>query len=308
MSTARHRSPCPRGDYAHRVTSVASRTQTDTGGFGVRSLTVADLPRVHELIGAQPIAHCFLASRLVTSTGAFSGWGGEAWGYVSGDAVTSGLFLGANVVPLGTDEQARAAFATRLRLTGRRGSSIIGYADEVLDLWRLIEPAWGVARDVRECQPLLSIQGTPHVDPDGDVRRVRPDEIDLLLPACIAMFTEEVGVSPITGGLLHAYRSRIAELIAEGRALARIDDGRVVFKAEIGAASPVACQVQGVWVDPELRGRGLAAPGMAAVVDYARREVAPTVSLYVNDFNVAARRAYDRVGFQEMGTFATILL
>ncbi len=308
MRMAHHQSRCPKKDYSHRVTSVASRTQMDTGGFGVRSLTVADLPRVHELIGAQPIAHCFLASRLMTSTGAFAGWGGEAWGYMSDDTLGSGLFLGANVVPLGTDAQARAAFATRLRLTGRRGSSIVGYADEVLDLWRLIEPAWGVARDVRARQPLLSIQEPPHTEPDGDVRRVRPDEIDLLLPACIAMFTEEVGVSPVTGGLLHAYRSRIAELIAEGRALARIDDGKVVFKAEIGAASSAACQVQGVWVDPALRGRGLAAPGMAAVVDYARREIAPTVSLYVNDFNTAARRTYDRVGFQEIGTFATILL
>jgi predicted GNAT family acetyltransferase len=122
------------------------------------------------------------------------------------------------------------------------------------------------------------------------------------------MFTEEVGVSPVSGGLMSAYRSRIAELIAEGRALARIEDGRVMFKAEIGAASAQACQVQGVWVEPELRQRGLAAPGMAAVVDYARRAIAPTVSLYVNDFNTAARRTYERVGFQEIGTFATILL
>lgn len=308
MRMARLRSRCPDREYSHRVTSVVSRSQTDTGGFGVRSLTVADLPRIHELIDAQPIAHCFLASRLMTSTGAFAGWGGEAWGYVSDDSLASGLFLGANVVPLGTDAGARAAFAARLRLTGRRGSSIVGYADEVLDIWRLIEPAWGVAREVRACQPLLSIEGAPNIESDPDVRRVRPDEIDVLLPACIAMFTEEVGVSPITGGLLHAYKSRIAELIAEGRALARIEDGRVVFKAEIGASSSAACQVQGVWVDPALRGRGLAVAGMAAVVEYARHEIAPTVSLYVNDFNTAARRTYERVGFQEIGTFATVLL
>ena len=41
---------------------------------------------------------------------------------------------------------------------------------------------------------------------------------------------------------------------------------------------------------PERRGRGLSAPGMAAVVRYALRRIAPLVSLYVNDYNRAARR------------------
>jgi predicted GNAT family acetyltransferase len=31
-------------------------------------------------------------------------------------------------------------------------------------------------------------------------------------------------------------------------------------------------------------------------------------SLYVNDFNTVARSAYARVGFAEVGTFATVLL
>jgi predicted GNAT family acetyltransferase len=81
----------------------------------------------------------------------------------------------------------------------------------------------------------------------------------------------------------------------------------VVFKAEIGAVTPLACQVQGVWVPPELRGRGHAAAGMAAVVAHALRAVAPVVSLYVNDFNVPARAAYRRVGFSEAGTFMSVL-
>jgi len=90
-------------------------------------------------------------------------------------------------------------------------------------------------------------------------------------------------------------------------AIARIEDGQVVFKAEIGSITPLACQVQGVWVRPDLRGRGLAAAGMAAVVTEALRNVAPVVSLYVNDFNAPARAAYRRVGFTETATFASVL-
>ena len=63
--------------------------------------------------------------------------------------------------------------------------------------------------------------------------------------------------------------------------------------------------MQGVWLDPALRGRGLAAPAMAAVVQLARTMV-PTVSLYVNDYNLPARATYARVGFETVGEFATV--
>jgi predicted GNAT family acetyltransferase len=166
---------------------------------------------------------------------------------------------------------------------------------------------WGPAREVRAHQPVLAIDGPPEIRPDPAVRRVRPNEIDRLLPAAIAMFTEEVGVSPIGADHGAQYRARVAELIRSGRAFARFEDGEVVFKADIGAATPLACQIQGVWVRPDRRGNGLAGPGMAAAVEHARRDVAPIVSLYVNDYNVAARAAYRRVGFREVGTFATVL-
>jgi predicted GNAT family acetyltransferase len=45
---------------------------------------------------------------------------------------------------------------------------------------------------------------------------------------------------------------------------------------------------------------------MAAVVEHARR-LAPVVSLYVNDYNYKARASYRRVGFEQVGTFATVL-
>ena len=104
---------------------------------------------------------------------------------------------------------------------------------------------------------------------------MRPDELDILYPACVAMFTEEVGISPANGDGGSLYRARVGELIGQGRAFARIEDGRVVFKAEVGAATQEACQIQGVWVDPALRGRGYANGGMAAVVAQAQASVAP---------------------------------
>ena len=274
----------------------------------VRTLGPADLGAALALADKNPVAHCFVRSRIIAS--GLDPWRsqGELWGYDEDGELTALLYLGANAVPVETHDAARAAFAQRARGRGRRCSSLVGPRDEVLDLWNRLGPEWGTARDIRSEQPLMAITGSPALDADPRVRFSVPSELPVVLPACIAMFTEEVGVSPTSHGAGPAYRARVAELIEQHRSLVRIDDGSVTFKAEIGSIAAGVCQVQGVWVAPERRGSGLAAPGMAAVVAAAQRQFAPTVSLYVNDFNTKARRVYERVGFDYVGTFATVLL
>ena len=135
---------------------------------------------------------------------------------------------------------------------------------------------------------------------------VRSDQLEAYLPAAVAMFTEEVGVDPRIPDGGAAYRQRVAGLIDAGRAFAHFENGRVVAKAEIGALSRSVGLIQGVWVDPTRRGQGLAAPAVAAVTrDIQRRGRLP--SLYVNNFNTPALRAYARIGYRQSRTFASVL-
>ena len=62
-----------------------------------------------------------------------------------------------------------------------------------------------------------------------------------------------------------------------------------------------------MWVHPEYRGHGLGTAGTAAVVASVT-DSGRMASLYVNDFNTIARAACTRVGFAEVGTFATVLM
>ena len=277
-----------------------------TSGF-LRTLGPGDRGEVLDVLGRDPVANVFVVSRILASGSGMRALGGELWGHVADDRLQAVCYAGANLVPSGASPEAVGLFADRARRQGRRCSSIVGPAEVVGPLWDRLEPTWGAARDVRPSQPLMATSRPSSVPPDPRVRRVRTDEVDVLMPACIAMFTEEVGVSPLQAGGEGLYRARVAELVGSGRAFARIEDGRVVFKAEIGAATPDACQVQGVWVTPEMRGRGIAGAGMAAVVAYALADVAPVVSLYVNDYNHPARASYRRSGFTEVGTFMSVL-
>ncbi|MDQ1007992.1 putative GNAT family acetyltransferase [Streptomyces sp. V4I23] len=278
-------------------------TQTTT-----RVLDPGELGAALAILESDPVTNAFVTARVQVA--GLDPWrlGGEMWGWYADGQLRSLCYSGANLVPVCATPEAVRAFADRARRTGRRCSSIVGPAEPAAALWRLLEPSWGPARDVRAHQPLMVTETVPDdIEPDPYVRRIRKDEMDVIMPACVAMFTEEVGVSPLAGdgGLL--YQARVAELVSTGRAFARIEDGKVVFKAEIGAATAKACQIQGVWVAPEYRGRGLSETGMAAVLRYALADVSPIVSLYVNDYNTAARAAYRRVGFREVGAFMSVL-
>ncbi|HEY0506594.1 MAG TPA: GNAT family N-acetyltransferase [Blastococcus sp.] len=275
-----------------------------------RVLDERDESAVHRLLASDPVAACVLAGRVESSGTGPASLGAPLWGIGDGSELDAVCLAGANLIPFavpGAERVAAAAFAERARRAGRRCSTIVGPAASVAPLWNLLGPDWGPARDHRPSQPLLAIDRAPSVAPEPGVRPVRPAELETLLPAAVAMFTEEVGVSPlrVDGGA--SYRARVAELIRAGQSLAWIEDGEVLFKAEIGAVSRAACQVQGVWVAPAHRGRGIGTAGTAAVVEYARAVLAPVVSLYVNDFNTAARAAYRRVGFREVGEYASVL-
>ena len=273
---------------------------------GDRRVTVVrDAPAVWRVFGDDPVGSCMVAARVADHGIDPAAIGGELW--TRRGPHESLCFAGANLIPLRGAREDLNAFADEAMSTARRCSSLVGRAELVMPMWERLESAWGPARDVRDCQPLMALSRHPSCDLDTEVRQVRPDELDAYLVAAVDMFIGEVGVDPRVGDGGRGYRRRVASLIAAGRAWARFERGEVIFKAEVGSQSPGVSQIQGVWVHPERRGQGLGTAGtatVAAVIVGSGR----TASLYVNGFNEVARAAYARVGFAEVGTFATILL
>lgn len=269
---------------------------------------------------------------------------GELWGFPQEGPLEAACWAGANLIPIvpGSEfdaelaRDALAAFAQLADQSPRRSSSIVGPKQLVLPLWESLDGSWRRPREVRASQPSMAISGPPLIEPDPTVRLARESEFDLVLPASVHMFIEEVGVSPLAFGSAQ-YAARVRELISASRTLVSIDSRAVpgadlqmaslqqsglrlsgqdpapivqetvTFKADFGAVISEVAQVQGVWVNPRLRGRGLAAPGMAAVVAHGLTHVAPTISLYVNDYNHRALSVYRKVGFEQVGEYATVL-
>jgi len=301
--SAGSRGPVVDSDHPDRQAVLVLRTSSP-----VRALSVGDRDEALELCARDPAANVFVASRI--EEGALRATPGSLLGYHVGGELRGMCWASANVVPVECDGEAIEAIAARIRRWQRGCASVFGPSAQVEAMWQQLAPHWGAPRAIRSVQPLMATSTHPRelglvIDPR--VRLARKDEVDLVLPAAAAMFTDEIGYPPYHGSS-RGYRVLIAALVNEGHTFVWVEDHEVLFKADVGSAAIGAAQIQGVWLAPRLRGRGLGTPLMAAATALILERVAPLATLYVNDYNAPARATYQAIGFREVGTFTTVLL
>lgn len=124
----------------------------------------------------------------------------------------------------------------------------------------------------------------------------------------VRMYTEEMGPLARDEDLPLVRRSAAQRVLLGRTVLVRHPvDGKLLFKASVMSRCPRAVQIEGVWVRPELRGRGLARRALSELCRRLLTE-ADRVTLYVNDGNEPALRLYARLGFRVHCPWATILL
>jgi predicted GNAT family acetyltransferase len=289
------------------VVSASGHRRISAGASRVRVLGRADLDDALALLRRDPVVNVFAHYRTVVTQLEPRWLGGEMWGWYVDGRLDAMCHVAANVVPVNADDVACSAFAARLRKERPDFVTIVGPRTQVEGLWNGLEGHVPGPRELRWDQPHMVIDHDPAVEPDPLVTCTSEDRFEALYPACVAMYTEEVGVSPESHGGRSLYQARVRQLLGRGWSFSRIEDGEVVFKAEVACVTEYAAQVQGVYVAPHRRGEGLGTRGMAAVAAHVRRNIAPAVSLYVNGHNAPARAAYIAAGFRQTETFSTLM-
>lgn len=213
------------------------------------------------------------------------------------------VFLGGRwfTAPFAPDPADAAALGQRLRgvLQLRRAVGERNATDAFWSQW----PADEVETVLSHPQRLMRIrQGDPvPARTLPGLRPAVPSEERAVHEASAEMQIEELGVDPRLEEP-SAFRAQVAERIRSGRTWVLVENGRIVFKAEVALRSRYGAQIGGVWVPPSDRGRGLASSGMS---DLTRRllERNATVSLHVHERNAPALAAYRRAGYVEGAAF-----
>jgi ribosomal protein S18 acetylase RimI-like enzyme len=216
-----------------------------------------------------------------------------------GSRFTALCHVGANLVPSG---EGTAAFASVAADGDPR--MIVGEERAVGELWEALRATLPAPLDDRPGQPVYVLEEPPPPGESG-LRRARLSDLELLVETSAAAFLEEVGVDAhARDPALFHWRTRTQ--IDQGRSWLWEEDGRVMFKAEASAWTERAVQLQQVWVDPELRGRGYAKRGLADLCVLLLAET-PAVCLFVRPENAPAIALYESIGMRRTIAYRSLI-
>jgi len=222
------------------------------------------------------------------------------------EAIAGVGFFGRQVVLATRDPSVVDAFV-ELGVGHKRERMIVGPLAEIARYWELVGPRHAPARTIRERQPLLAV--TPRtLRGESDAVRVRQADMgdcDYVTENSALMIQGELGYDPRTRSP-GDFEAGVAQMIERGLWWIGEDREGPCFSLNVGPYSDQTIQLQGIYAPEDRRGSGLATAALAGI---CRRlfDDAPTLSLFVNDFNTPALRLYERTGFEEVGAFRSIL-
>jgi hypothetical protein len=254
--------------------------------------TIPRLAPILDFCAEDPVERVFLEDVARRGLGRFTA-------VEDGERLTALCHVGANVVPSG---QGCGAFA---EVTARsRARMVIGEEKAVGELWDAVSSRMPPPREDRPGQPVYVIDEPPAPGETG-LREATTADLDVLVPACAQAHFEEIGVDPLRRDP-EGFRWRTQAQIGEGRSWVWLDGDTILFKAEASAWTPHAVQLQQVWVDPAVRGRGYGARGMR---DLCRRllERTPTVCLFVRADNEAGIATYESIGMRRTISYRSLI-
>ncbi|MDR1148945.1 MAG: GNAT family N-acetyltransferase [Spirochaetaceae bacterium] len=186
--------------------------------------------------------------------------------------------------------------------------SLQGLSEEVGMLEAMLTPLGIAGREAVNFKLMtLERNPSPIKTPAGlSFRRAEKSDIDELLPLQAAYEKEEV--LP-TGAILdiRVCRCNLERIITKEKSLVALLDGRVIGKINTNAKSYSRCQIGGVYVLPEHRGKGVAS-SLTAIFSRILLAENKGVNLFVNVNNTGARKAYTRCGFQELADYRIVYI
>lgn len=256
-------------------------------------LVEPELDRILAYTAEDPVERVFLEDVARRGQGRFVG-------LEEGGALAALCHIGANVVPSG---RGCGAFADAAARSGAR--MLIGEQGAVTELWEAARGRLATAREDRPGQPVYSIVDPPEPGGTG-LRAATVADVELLVPACAAAHEVELGIDPLRRDA-DGFRWRTRGQVEDGRSWLWEEDGVIRFKAEASAWTPAAVQLQQVWTDPAVRGRGFATAALRDLIRLLLARV-PRVCLFVRAENGPAIRLYEKVGMRHVLDYRSVLL
>jgi predicted GNAT family acetyltransferase len=275
------------------------------GYVEVIALTDEHRAEALDFLAARPIHTVYMAG-LIRDNGLVSPLNRGSF-YASRDAEGHivGIALIGHITALQTDDEAAIEAFARLAQNYSHAHAILGESEMVERFWHYYAQAGQQLR--LACREMLFTQSWPvEAREPVSLRRATLDDIELVMPVHAAMAFEESGINPMERDP-EGFRQRTARRIEQGRVWVLVEDGQLIFKADVASVTAGATYVEGVYVNPEERGKGYGARCMSQLSRTLLQNTR-AVCLLANERNQSAQGLYRKVGFKMRGQYDTIFL
>jgi ribosomal protein S18 acetylase RimI-like enzyme len=192
---------------------------------------------------------------------------------------------------------------------------IMGERERVADFWGhyaasgrrqrltcrewLFELSWPRSADL----PVCDRTGT---NACPTLRRATTAELELVMPVQAELAFAESGINPMQIDP-EGFRQRCLRRIEQGRTWVVVENGMLIFKADVISRTTAVSYLEGIWIREDRRANG---SGLRFMSDLMRRllEETKSICLLVNETNKLAHSFYRKCGFHFRATYETIFL
>ncbi len=255
-----------------------------------------------------PTIHAVIMHGFLSDNGLSRGLNrGDYYGYRTALGVLEGLALiGHSTLFDARSDAALDAFALLARETATPINMIMSagdQADRFFDVYSdgLYEPRRRCVEIAFETRFPCTVQKSVY-----NVRLGTPGDIDGISRAQAELAFVESGVNPLAIDA-DGFRRRVMRRIEMGRTYVVVVDGKLIFKADLIAATDEAAYLEGVYVAPTDRGRGTGSACLSQVC-LELLHSSSTVNLLSNSEIANAHGCYARAGFRQSGRYTTLFV
>jgi len=183
---------------------------------------------------------------------------------------------------------------------------IMGEKERVADFWTHYSEAG--RRQRLACREWLFELTWPLEarQPVLELRQATQSELESVMPIQAQLAFAESGINPMEVDE-EGFRQRCLRRIEQGRTWVVIEDGQLVFKADVISKTPDVIYLEGIWLREDHRNKNV---GIRFMSELMRRLLEDTrsICLLVNENNSLAQGFYRKCGFHFRATYETIFL
>ncbi len=273
----------------------------------LRTLNAEDLHAVTEFLGMRPV-HTVVMSSFIADNGIESELNrGIFYGYFDEKCELEGVALiGHSTLIESRSDRSLRAFALKARESRIPINLIMSDDDVAARFFELY--AIGQMTPRLRCTELLFQTDFPFPVQkcEWQVREARPEELDQVARAQAEVAFIESGTDPLSRDR-EGFLKRCARRIEQNRVFVVFEGDQLVFKADIIAEASDVIYLEGVYVAPNLRGRGI---GSVCLAEVCRRLLgrAMYVCLLSNVEAIHAHKSFAKAGLRNTGKCTTLFL